>query len=105
MQFTNKQTQEYFDDCMRNNDLSIFGIYDTKQDYGILHKWGKFADVKNLMNIMKDSIGREKAFDNDVFIMYSYPDFTLEEFDQIIHCSGFFGNWHKQKKGITNEQT
>jgi hypothetical protein len=90
----NNRNVEYFNECVKSNDLTVMGIYNPKTKYSIFHKWGKEKDVKMIIDIMKKS-AYSHALDVDYIVAVKYPIFTLEDFDKFITMAGYFGTWYE----------
>jgi hypothetical protein len=74
----------------------VMGIYDPKQDYGIFHKWGKKKDVNNIIKVMKQT-AKHSALADDVYVTYTYPEFTVEQLHDFIDRANAFTEFHKEK--------
>jgi hypothetical protein len=92
----NETNKRYLDDCLKENDLMVMGIYDKKQDYGMFHKWGKKKDVENVIRVMKRT-ARHTALDDNVYVTYKWPEFTIEQFHDFIDRADAFTEFHKEK--------
>jgi hypothetical protein len=91
-----EENKRYFNECLKENDLLVMGIYNPKTEYSIFHKWGKAKDVQVIVDVMKNSAYRH-ALDVDYITTAAYPLFTIEDFDKFVTITGYFGTWIKQQ--------
>jgi hypothetical protein len=93
-----KQNKEYLDLCIHNNDLMIFGVYDQKTKYAILHKWGTSKEVKKIITAFKNGAiysGIPNA--ENVYVTYEYPEFTESQLIDFLTHPEAFKEFHEAK--------
>jgi hypothetical protein len=78
-----EQTKQYLKQCIEENDLVVFGMWDAAQGYGVFHKWGRTEDIAPVLKAFKS--GMATCGLKDVFKVYTYPEFTLEQFDDFLN--------------------
>jgi hypothetical protein len=88
------------DECIAENDLMVFGMWDKTQDYAIFHKWGKEEDVTKVMDIMKEACKHAPALRSDVFVSFKYPQFSKQDLISFIENATYFSDWLKARHEV-----